>query len=395
MNAISTQSQQCINATAQSNLQSTVAVSTSQGNNDISENFLNQLISVLSANGEQALAKQLKTNLESLGAQMNAEMLAVNPLLTAILAQQTSQEVSSSALAETETANALFQTQLLSPTVNATLSSEVISQLQDVITTTESLMTNDSAQLHSFSASLQSLANTNGLNATAISTTTADSSESTYLQAQSQFGQSIGQAQQILKEVATATSLDSEELDIEDLQKKVDSGEFLPHLLDVSQPEALAKSSGTDKMLDVQDIFNQIKSASTYYTENGATDFTIKLRPEGLGEITVNLLEEGGKITMSLAASHANVQHLLSNELTNLRDIMRPYNVEVAQVVQSNEAQSMNMQQQLQQQFSQHNYSRQQNAPPFTYTLNYDETAGSDESTQSVVLPQGVLNAYV
>lgn len=360
-----------------------------------SASFLDLLTAVLGTGGEAALAAQLKKDAETLGAQMNAEMLTANPLLTLMLAGQTPQTLSDT-LSQFTALDSHSQLQSLASTANIPISSELLSQLQQTIDTADALTPANTNSSTAFAAALQTMKSQSEANAAVLTAVFSNSAsdEASVLQGQSQFNRAVSQVQQLLKSTGE-DSFETVEIDFEDLQKKVDSGAFFSPFANAANTGVTAASDEVHKPLSTQDIFNQIKTSVTQHTQEGASDFTIKLNPEGLGEITVKLLEDGGKVTLSLAASNANVQRLLSSELNNLRDIMRPYNVEVAQVVQTNEAQNMNMQQQFSQQFSQHSHTGQQQTPPFAYTPSYEESTLAEEPLPSVILPDSVLDAYI
>lgn len=394
MNNVTVQTPQAVTQLtgSQSALQKALTGLGTAGLDNASASFLDLLTAVLGTGGEAALATQLKKDAETLGAQMNAEMLAVNPLLAMMLAGQTA-ETDAAALQQSAVLDSLSQLQSLAYDADAPLSSELLSQLQQAIDTVETLTSADTSTSTAFAAALQTSQGEGEADTTALFFISG-SDQASVLQGQSQFGRAVSQAQQLLKSTGETTA-ETTEIDFEELQKKVDSGAFLPQLTNAAATGTPTAATEAHKTLDAQDIFSQIKTSVTEHTQDGATDFTIKLKPEGLGEITVKLLDDGGKITLSLTASDANVQRLLGSELNNLRDIMRPYNVEVAQVVQTNEAQNMNMQQQFSQQFSQHSYTGQQQTPSFAYDLNYGESAQADEPAPTVILPDSVLDAYI
>ncbi|KAF5037608.1 Flagellar hook-length control protein FliK [anaerobic digester metagenome] len=393
MNNVTVQPQQFVTLSAgsPSALQNTLTGLNATGLHNVSASFLDLLTSVLGAGGETALTAQLKKNVETLGAQMNAEMLTVNPLLSLMVSGQTT-PTDPAALQQTAASDALGQIQSLALAADVQLPSELLSQLQDAIDSVQTPASANTTAFSAFAAALQ--ASNSNLNTTAITgvfSNSASDSASAF-QAQSQFGRAVSQVQLLLQATGSA---DTAELDLEDLQKKVDSGAFLPRLSNAAGMSTPAAAAEVGIAPDARDISNQIKSAVTRYTQDGATDFTIKLSPEGLGEITVKLLESGGKITLSLAASDAGVQRLLGSELNHLCDIMRPYNVEVAQVIQSNEAQSMNMQQQFGQQLSQHSYSGQQQAPTFAYDADYGESAQTGKTEQAAIPLNSMLDTYI
>ena len=391
MNNVAVQTSQVATSLSesQSALQKVLSGLNTTGLGTSSTSFLDLLTAVLGTGGEAALATQLKKDAETLGAQISAEMLAINPLLTMMLAGQTPQ-ITSEALSQITALDAHSQLQSLASAANIPISSELLSQLQQTIDT--DTLTPSANPSSAFSATPQTMMNHGEVSSAVFSNPASD--EASVLQGQSQFNRAVSQAQQLLKLTGESAS-ETVEIDFEDLQKKVDSGAFFSQFAKAANTGETAASAESHKLLSSQGVFDQIKTSVTQHAQEGATDFTIKLSPEGLGEITVKLLEDSGKVTLSLAASNANVQRLLSSELNNLRDIMRPYNVEVAQVVQTNEAQNMNMQQQFSQQFSQHSHNGQQETPSFAYTSNYGENAQAEESSPTVILPDSVLDAYI
>lgn len=389
MNSVSVQTPQ---VAAQLTAAQTLAKQgTSGGVDQTGSSFMQLLSAVLGTGAEAVLADQLKKNAEMLGAQMNAEMMAINPLLMMLLSSQAGSDAQQQAAA----LDLLSQSPLSALATDA-LPAELLAQLQDATGAAQAPPAVGSNDLDRFATALGALTNGGDVNVE-IMTATGNGSSSggtLALQGQSQFERAVSQAHQLIKE-AVPTDSGDDALDLEVLQKKVDSGAFLQHLTGTVRIDTPAAAAETSSAPNAQEIFSQIQTAATRHASDGETDFIIKLRPEGLGEITVKLLEADGKVTLSLAASDIHVQRLLGSELNNLRDIMRPYNVEVSQVVQTNDAQGMNMQQQFSQQFSQHGFTGQQQNPAFAYDPNYGESAKTDEPAQSAVLPDAMLDAYI
>lgn len=397
MNNITIQTQPVVSQLSgtQNTLQSMLSDLNSTALGSTPANFLNLLTSILGNNGEAALASQLKKSAETLGTQLNTEMLSINPLIGLMLSGQATQ-TDSGATQQTALLDALGQIQSLNTSQDSSLVSELLVQVQQPVNVAEPLAVENTALPTAFAAALQTTTNDSDITASAImAIVTPASDDASVLQGQSQFGRAINQAQQLLKETNSTKTADVTEIDFDELQKKVDFGTFLRGLSNVNSTDTPDAATENTTPLASQEIFSQIKTAVAQHDQNGATDFTIKLSPEGLGEITVKLLSDGEKMTLSLTATNANVQRLLGSELNNLRDIMRPYNVEVSQVVQTNEAQNMNMQQ-FGQQSSQHNYNgQQQNNAFYAYAPEYGESAVNSEQPQTVVLPGSALDAYI
>lgn len=91
---------------------------------------------------------------------------------------------------------------------------------------------------------------------------------------------------------------------------------------DVKNTESLK----TDKF----EIINQFKES---FLENiSQKRFTVRLKPEGLGEITVNMLNNEGKLSLSILASNQTVQRALEGNLANLQSSLKQYNAEITSI---------------------------------------------------------------
>lgn len=221
------------------------------------------------------------------------------------------------------------------------------------------------------------------------------------LQAQTAFQKSVERAQHLMRNTDGAASMRSKPLDIdvEELQKKVDSGEFLAQsqlkpTVETTQKVAVETAPQPTPSIKSDEVFGQIKAASEQNASKGSEDFTIKLRPEGLGEITVKLVSQDGRITMSLAASNTDVQKMLNSEITALREVMKPYNVEVMQVSESNETAMADLQQQLQQQSPRQQFSEHRNHSDFYAQADYQDAVQEEEPTAAIP-DSALLDAYI
>ncbi|MCQ4735691.1 flagellar hook-length control protein FliK, partial [Anaerotruncus colihominis] len=61
-------------------------------------------------------------------------------------------------------------------------------------------------------------------------------------------------------------------------------------------------------------------------------EFVVKLKPDGLGEITVKLVQRENSIALSILASSPQVARLISNEVAALQNALRPLQAEVTQI---------------------------------------------------------------
>lgn len=219
-----------------------------------------------------------------------------------------------------------------------------------------------------------------------------------HFKAQTQFRKSVEQAQHLIRNTDSASSQRSAPLkiDVDELQKKVDAGEYLAQTQLQRQPvqteQINTEQYSLPENVEPKEVFSQIKTAADAHAAQNDSDFVIKLRPEGLGEITVKLASQDGRTTLSLSASDANVQKMLGGEINTLREIMRPYNVEVAQVEQSNSAVYADLQQQLQQQQSSQQQSGNQQSR--MYAVDYADAPEEQEISQPQQ-PDAILDQYI
>lgn len=74
----------------------------------------------------------------------------------------------------------------------------------------------------------------------------------------------------------------------------------------------------------------QLFKGISEHLKKGKSEFTVKLRPEGLGEILVKLVSnEGGKTILSMIASSEKTAQLLNRDLASLQTSLNQHNVEI------------------------------------------------------------------
>ena len=105
------------------------------------------------------------------------------------------------------------------------------------------------------------------------------------------------------------------------------------------QNSNITTATGIEKMptesikAEAEMILEQTTIGIKENLEIGKNEFVIKLKPEGLGEITVKMAEQGSKMVLSIVTSSEQTGRLLNNQLNVLRESLRPYNAEVENVV--------------------------------------------------------------
>ena len=154
---------------------------------------------------------------------------------------------------------------------------------------------------------------------------------------QSGISQSVVKAKELLSEYLQQQKSGKDEIDVDKLQNGIAK-------LDTTAPFELrfktVQQPADSKVLD------QITDGIKQNISLGKSEFVIKLKPETLGEITVKLVEEAGKTTLTITTAKAATAKLINNDLGALRDAVAPMKVSVQDaVVSTNETANGSMQQ--------------------------------------------------
>lgn len=155
---------------------------------------------------------------------------------------------------------------------------------------------------------------------------------------------------------------------------------------------------------NAKEVLNQVQTGIMQNAKAGNEEFVLHLRPEGLGEITVKMATENGRITMQLSVQNQNVQRILANEIDALRDAVKPFNVEVKEIANSNNSHFDNNAQQqssfLQGQF-QGQFTNQNSKNGFAYqTVNYGQSEDTqnfseEDSTTQQTIKSSAIDTYI
>lgn len=127
------------------------------------------------------------------------------------------------------------------------------------------------------------------------------------------------------------------EEEIHEMKQAITDGTMVPTMIqDADNNKRLetgkTNESGQEAILDAADFVNQINSTSSRTLRSGKKEFVIKLKPEGLGEITVRISEAGGKLALSMVTSSLEVEKLLNSQLGVLKEALRPYHTQINSV---------------------------------------------------------------
>ena len=155
------------------------------------------------------------------------------------------------------------------------------------------------------------------------------------------FQSAIMQAQKLIKGQSEETT---EDLSPDALQQGLGQTKF-----DAILNEKPVQTVG-QQALDVDDLAQQVKNGLESSILGNNKEFSVKLKPEGLGEITIKLIESQNKLSVSIVAATSEVAKLLNNDLSTLRDTMRAMQIELNDVEVQQQTDFGDMQQNLQQQ---------------------------------------------
>lgn len=84
-------------------------------------------------------------------------------------------------------------------------------------------------------------------------------------------------------------------------------------------------------------VVSQLKDGLEMGMKNQLREFTIHLKPEGLGEVIINMVSQDGKLTVNIGASNADTQKLINSQMMSLKEMLEPLHAEVGQVYQSSQ----------------------------------------------------------
>ncbi len=172
---------------------------------------------------------------------------------------------------------------------------------------------------------------------------------------QLRFVSAVRQVRELIAERPRAVKEETHQpLDIEALQAAVDSRQYVS--------ENVAARQETPELRDIAD---QLKTGILDQLRQGKNEFVVKLKPEGLGEITVKLTESKNEIALRIVTSSAEVGKMIANDVNALQNALRPLRAQVQEIVtvpaaQESAAQAMLTGGQGEQQFAWHYQQQEQ-----------------------------------
>ncbi len=148
--------------------------------------------------------------------------------------------------------------------------------------------------------------------------------------------------------VAKSTDSSSTDTGTKSSEKEIDLSKLQGNSAQSKEISTYGTDSKTTEKVAEPKVTEQIATDVSKNLTLGKNEFTIKLKPESLGEITVKLSEENGKTTLSITTASANTAKLINDDLNDLKAAVSQMNVHVNEAV----AKTSDTQQGSMQQFS-------------------------------------------
>lgn len=82
----------------------------------------------------------------------------------------------------------------------------------------------------------------------------------------------------------------------------------------------------------------QLKAGMEQGLKRELTEFTIKLKPEGLGEIIVHMASAGGRTSVSIGVSNPETEKLVNSQMMSLKEMLQPLHAEVEEVYHNSQS---------------------------------------------------------
>ncbi len=95
--------------------------------------------------------------------------------------------------------------------------------------------------------------------------------------------------------------------------------------------KAGALEEGTGEPIGVP-VAEQLKAGLENGLKRELQEFTIKLKPEGLGEIVIHLTSAGERTGVRIGASSPETEKLINSQMMNLKEMLEPLHAEVEEV---------------------------------------------------------------
>lgn len=85
-------------------------------------------------------------------------------------------------------------------------------------------------------------------------------------------------------------------------------------------------------------VFSQVSSGILKAFEDGKMEFSMKLAPESLGELSVKMVFENGKLALSIITENRQTSKLIQNQLAELQETLKASGVKIESATVENES---------------------------------------------------------
>lgn len=149
-----------------------------------------------------------------------------------------------------------------------------------------------------------------------------------------------GKLAKAVREAGNGEETPEETADIEKLSKSAQEKGF--NLMDRLTQSRINGSGSVHAAGKAQEtaatpVLTQLKTGLEQGIKENLQEFTIKLKPEGLGEIVVHMASAGGKLTVDIGATSQETQKLINSQMTALKEMLEPLHAEVGSVSHSSQ----------------------------------------------------------
>ncbi|WP_455438085.1 flagellar hook-length control protein FliK [Hungatella hathewayi] len=162
-----------------------------------------------------------------------------------------------------------------------------------------------------------------------------EGSFSDLLKGHSEQMKAMGTGTQVQTEEETVSDDAMDNRMLEELKKNSDGkGMSFQDRLSVSQQGALKGVPSVDNTAsDLHTpVAEQLKAGVEQGMKRELSEFTIKLKPEGLGEIVVHMASAGGRTSVSIGVANPETEKLINSQMMSLKEMLEPLHAEVEEV---------------------------------------------------------------
>lgn len=340
-----------------------------------------------------ALLNLLKAQLEDDGSELGGEML-MEMLLNLMNAQQPD-PLLLTALTEMLPQETTLISAMQSNTTVAQLSPELLQMLQAASApqTQPAAQPTQPTQPQGFEALLTD-ADASAENAAVPMTMTVETQQST-TQQDGEAMENQAKFEHALYEARGAQAQPTDKKLTETTTTPLDTTAVRPQNVQTFATQHTQELADLQQTTDAEAILAQVKTGLTQGIEKAQQDFVIKLQPEGLGEITVRMAQQDGKLMINLSAANQNTQRILVNEMESLRQSMQQYNAVVQTQESSSGQNEPQLQQNLQQNFGGNANPQQQHTAQHNHYAQAEDAEDAQPWFGRQVLESSALDAYI